>query len=110
MANEKRLIVADALETRMGNLCDEFGTDHLFIDAIIYEIGTAPTVDAAPVVRGWWKEYSHSALVSWKNGEPVWADRAVYRCSGCYFGTIIKHNYCPRCGANMMDGERRTEA
>lgn len=74
------------------------------VGQIIMAITNAPIVDAAPVVRRWWKEYSHSALVNWKNGEPVWADRAVYRCSGCDFGTIIKHNYCPRCGANMMDG------
>lgn len=49
--SEKRLIDADALETRMGNLCDEFGTDHLFIDAIIYEIENAPTIDAVEVIR-----------------------------------------------------------
>lgn len=57
------------------------------------------------VVRGHWKEYLHSALVRWKDGEPVWADRSVYRCSRCDFGTIARHNYCPRCGANMMDGD-----
>ena len=44
-----RLIDADALEARMGGLCDEFGTDHLFIDAIVYEIGNAPTVEAMPL-------------------------------------------------------------
>lgn len=63
--------------------------------------------EVVEVVRRWWKEYSHSALVNWKNGEPVWADRAVYRCSGCDFGTIIKHNYCPRCGAKMDGGDGR---
>ena len=51
MATEKRLIDANALESKMCGLCDEFGTDHLFIDAIVYEIGTAPTVDAVEVVR-----------------------------------------------------------
>lgn len=54
-----------------------------------------------PVVRGWWKSYVHSALVRWKDGEPVWEDRNVYRCGRCDFGTIAKHNYCPRCGAHM---------
>lgn len=51
MATEQRLIDANELEVKMGGLCDEFGTDHLFIDAIVYEIGNAPTVDAVEVVR-----------------------------------------------------------
>lgn len=51
MAPEQRLIDANVLEVKMGSLCDEFGTDHLFIDAIVYEIGNAPTVDAVEVVR-----------------------------------------------------------
>jgi hypothetical protein len=64
-------------------------------------IADAPTIQAVPVVHGYWRKFTHSALVNWKNGEPVWADRAVYRCSECDFGTIAKHNYCPRCGARM---------
>lgn len=51
MANEKRLIDPNALESKMCGLCDEFGTDHLFVDAIVYEIGNAPIVDAVEVVR-----------------------------------------------------------
>ena len=66
-------------------------------------VENSPTIEAAPVVHGYWREYNRSALVSWKNGEPVWVDRAVYYCDGCSFGTIIKHNYCPRCG-QKMDG------
>ena len=68
------------------------------------DLFSAPTVDAVEVVRGHWKEYSHSALVRWKDGEPVWADRSVFRCSRCDFGTIARHNYCPRCGAKMDGG------
>lgn len=74
-------------------------------NGVISLIEQAPTVDAVPVVRGWWKGYTHSALVRWKDGEPVWEDRNVYRCGRCDFGTIVKHNYCPRCGAKM-DGDR----
>lgn len=58
--------------------------------------------DAAPK-RGFWKGYVHSALVGWTHGEPVWADRNVYRCDNCDFGTIAKHNFCPRCGADMRE-------
>lgn len=68
------------------------------------DLKNAPTIEAAPVVHGHWREYTRSALVSWKNGEPVWVDRAVYYCDGCSFGTIIKHNYCPRCGQKMDGG------
>lgn len=62
MATEKRLIDANALESKMCGLCDEFGTDHLFIDAIVYEIGTAPTVDAVEVVRC--KDCKHCTVTS----------------------------------------------
>ena len=74
------------------------------IDDVCDMIDSCPTVDAVEVVHGWWKGYVHSALVRWKDGEPVWADRNVYRCSRCDFGTIAKHNYCPNCGAKM-DGD-----
>ena len=79
---------------------------------VLNSILNAPTVDAVEVVHGWWKGYVHSALVRWKDGEPVWADRNVYRCSRCDFGTIAKHNYCPNCGAKMdggKDNERKAD-
>ena len=75
------------------------------IDDVCDMIDSCPTVDAVEVVHGWWKGYVHSALVRWKDGEPVWADRNVYRCSRCDFGTIAKHNYCPNCGAKMDGGK-----
>ena len=68
---------------------------------LAYCIDNIKAVDAVEVVHGHWREYSHSALVRWKDGEPVWADRSVFRCSRCDFGTIARHNYCPRCGAKM---------
>lgn len=97
MANEQRLIDA--------NLVKEKAVPHYFDNCCyavsVKDIDDAPTVDAVEVVHGHWKEYSHSALVRWKDGEPVWADRSVFRCSRCDFGTIARHNYCPRCGAKM---------
>lgn len=116
MAN-KRLIDANALRKRMFNYyscVDENSRKEYYrgVTLMSYEVADliedciddAPTVDAEPVVHGHWKEYSHSALVRWKDGEPVWADRSVFRCSRCDFGTIAKHNYCPRCGAKMDGG------
>ena len=98
-----RLIDANALETRMGNLCDEFGTDHLFIDAIIYEIGTAPTVDAGEVVHGRWELHGNDDDCG-----------CSYFCSNCHesyeedwfyvHGQYRHLNYCPNCGAKM-DGD-----
>lgn len=86
-----RLIDVDALETRMGSMCDEFDTDHLFIDAIVYEIGNAPTVDAVPVVHGHW----------------CWQGK-FRACSKC--GSYVEFTetlgasfwkFCPYCGAKM---------
>ena len=103
MANEKRLIDANALmdDVEMdGALYACLGD----VDDVRFLVNSQPTVDAVEVVHGHWKEYSHSALVRWKDGEPIWADRSVFRCSRCDFGTIARHNYCPRCGAKM-DGD-----
>ena len=102
MVNEKRLIDAKAgrkVFSAIAQPAEYKGVIRMVVP--ISEIDKLPTVDAVEVVHGHWKEYSHSALVRWKDGEPVWADRSVFRCSRCDFGTIAKHNYCPRCGAKM---------
>lgn len=95
-----RLIDADALVA----LIQQEPTDGMYTEEILEAIGEQPTIEATLVVHGEWVKYTHSALIAFKNGEPVWADRAVYRCDHCYFGTIAKHNYCPRCGAKMDGG------
>lgn len=111
MAKEKRLIkVVDA--TKVYNGIALYMAENAYLNDTALDVlkmvanwlNEAPTVDAVEVVHGHWKEYSHSALVRWKDGEPVWADRSVFRCSRCDFGTIAKHNYCPRCGAKMDGG------
>ena len=115
MENEKRLIDANALLARLASSPESWAKNLQAIrnwwphavgikDNIVGVIKDMPTVDAVGVVHGHWKEYLHSALVRWKDGEPVWADRSVFRCSRCDFGTIARHNYCPRCGAKM-DGD-----
>ena len=109
MANEKRLIDAEEMYDKAFSLHHCGKMDDESLNDIINLIDEANTVDAVEVVHGHWKEYSHSALVRWKDGEPVWADRSVFRCSRCDFGTIARHNYCPRCGAKM-DGGADNEA
>ena len=107
MANEKRLVNAEAIARKLKNAhCAECNVvrkiqcSACWVEDVL-ELLEGDTVDAVEVVHGHWKEYSHSALVRWKDGEPVWADRSVFRCSRCDFGTIARHNYCARCGAKM---------
>lgn len=115
MASERRLIDVNdflaKLKERHENIMQdpEVSKRMKWCEAVHYGATTEiiekmPTIEATPVVHGYWREYNRSALVSWKNGEPVWVDRAVYYCDGCSFGTIIKHNYCPRCGQKMDGG------
>lgn len=101
MENGKRLIDANELEAKMGGLCDEFGTDHLFIDAIVYEIGNAPTVDATEYVHGEWIDAKFVRAHKSTN-------MPVVQCSicKCYFCDVINnhhymYHYCPNCGAKM---------
>ena len=49
----------------------------------------APTIDAVPVVHGWW---------TWC-GEDRWND--VYTCSVCGEMAMDDSNFCPNCGAKM---------
>ena len=106
MENEKRLISLDMACSMLDRFFCNAPT-HAEKSAILEVKQALLEMATTEVVHGHWKEYSHSALVRWKDGEPVWADRSVFRCSRCDFGTIARHNYCPRCGAKM-DVERRT--
>lgn len=63
-------------------------------------IADAPTVDAVPVVHGYWIKFG----VSDKDGNQL------YRCSVCkceeIHSPLVKVNYCWSCGA-QMDGKER---
>ena len=98
MANEKRLIDANALREYMFAEVDKYGEDYLFIDIAIDAIDNAPTVDAVEVVHGEWE---------------MGLDEGDYEygtCSVCgyneynAFGCLLPHNYCPNCGAKMDGG------
>ena len=94
MANEMRLIDANALKDRMGE-----AHFHGYGDAIML-VMDAPTVDAAPVVHGRWEDRPtgrYGARQSW--------------CSACGKHSGIggiesnRHRaYCPNCGAKMDGG------
>ena len=85
MANEKRLIDANAL-IKEANAEGAYG----YIDA--FQIANAPTVDAVEVRHGYWIPAMHIG-------------DCCYRCSECQFlrdaYLLDIGNYCPNCGARM---------
>jgi len=56
-------------------------------------INNAPTIDAVPVVRGWWIPKTGRAMCS------VCADE-------CWADSALEYAYCPNCGANMEEREK----
>lgn len=77
-------------------------------EAIKSQLDMAPAVDAAPVVHARWKSYCvpHWTKRSDDNGDPEYKYHDEHVCSACGRRTVIKENFCPKCGAKM-DGERR---
>ena len=53
-------------------------------------IDSAPSVDAVPVIHGWWTYFNCAGI-------------GVYQCSECFHWIDAKtdRNYCPNCGAKM---------
>lgn len=101
MANEKRLIdefknevMSKFIELCRGNDYNKLTLLRIgdTIDRIYEKYSTMPTVEAAPVVHGWW----------------MIAGRGIRACSECNHG-IREHmacvnHYCPDCGAKMDGG------
>ena len=86
MANEKRLIDANALKEKA--IPDYESGEMLLYGSMVDE---APTVDAVEVVHGRWKE-------------PY---RQWVECSECGTGYVKyeTYNYCPNCGADMRGND-----
>ena len=91
MANEKRLIDANALmdDVEMdGALYACLGA----VDDVRFLVDSQPAIDAVEVVHGWWVD----------NGIP---ESVLSKCSVCGFPCgAYSFNYCPNCGAKM-DGD-----
>ena len=83
MANEKRLIDANAL-IEEANAEGAYG----YVDA--FQIANAPTIDAVEVKHRRWIQQP-------LNGTHIW------RCSKCETLGSPQWNYCPKCGAKMGD-------
>ena len=83
-----RLIDADALATQIR----QESTDGMFTEEVLEIIGNEPTIEAAPVVHGYWIE-----VFGRKYGNSL-----GMQCSEC--GRRVRNrgeNYCPKCGAQM---------
>lgn len=91
-----RLIDADALledGIRIRQGLNEDGILYIPMRDVTQSIKKAPTVDAAPVVRGRW--------LSYLDGEHIMPD-VYFNCSKCGSrGHRIRWHYCPSCGAKM---------
>ena len=111
MANEMRLIDANALKTKVFNLALyvsglRFGKTAInsilesYRKGVFGEIDNAPTVDAKPVVHGRWirclDEYDCEFIECPLCGEQF--------CDGDNDTFDKPYNYCPNCGAKM-DGD-----
>ena len=87
MANEKRLIDANAL-IEEANAEGAYG----YVDA--KQIADAPTIDAVEVRHGYWIPAMHIG-------------DCCYRCSECQFlrdaYLLDIGNYCPNCGARINE-------
>ena len=107
MANEKRLIDANALLGEIERIYTEhyeksaYKFIHDFFRAMIRRVRIAPTVDAVEVVHGRW-EFSHTTTIE---------KYAVVKCSNCGHEAFAIANYvkegryCPICGAKMDGGD-----
>ena len=110
MANEKRLIDANALKEKLQGHHDFFvdgvggfrfltPKDKSRVDEIINciaEIVNAPTVDAVEVAHARWER-----VIPTKSAAK-WSTKVS--CSVCHKQGYTHHNYCPHCGAKMDGG------
>jgi hypothetical protein len=102
MANEKRLIDANALYATLGKLAREPYYQHEGEDYYVGiadatgEVALCPTVDAVEVVHGRWID---------NLDERGFLCNAWRKCSVCGgLNWSKKPNYCPNCGAKMDGG------
>ena len=71
------------------------------LQAVLELVGEAPTVDATPIVHGFWKKNWHDNDLIGHEYEECSA------CGSCIISDTEKFwdcNYCPNCGAKM-DGD-----
>ena len=111
MANEKRLIDANALRERIGDIetVDYAKTSYefihefvAFIERLCKLIENAPTVDAVEVVHGEWRVTDTIPTI--EKQVMCSSCRCIWYYPKARWSDIHLHNYCPNCGAKM-DGD-----
>ena len=65
--------------------------------ATVCDLRNAPTVDAVEVVHGRWEEATEQ--------DEELGEIDSFKCSVCGKLSWFETNYCPNCGARMMDGD-----
>lgn len=94
-----RYIDADALLKDICRLCTNFENDMPVCKekecAYTLLVKTAPTADVMEVKHGHWIEMN--------------SDMGIYRCSQCRetVGGQTGSNFCPNCGAKMVEEEKK---
>lgn len=71
---------------------------------LLAAIDLIPAADVAPVVHGMWESVD-SSYWRWTSSNAVSVSHTTYRCGRCGWGTVVKTNYCPNCGAKMDEKE-----
>lgn len=74
-------------------LCLETGYDN---EKVIEMLNDLPTVTPQPR-KGHWKEHPHEAGPNWKY--------SMYECSECHGWLEDDSDYCPDCGAKMVESQ-----
>ena len=95
MANEKRLIDANAFFGKLKKLAELLRQGEIGEIDLNLLIASTPTMDAVEVVHGRW--VMKETMI-----RSPFAKNAY--CSVCLEETSYAHNYCPNCGAKM-DGD-----
>jgi uncharacterized Zn-finger protein len=93
-----RYIDVDALENEAGKLWDEMPDGEELSKELMKAINHAPTVDAAPVVHGVWKDDRTDIMCTACNER--FSDEIVFASLRHWDGEMWM-KYCPYCGAKM---------